>query len=43
MKKNIRFAMMIQAATLLLSACFPATDSDGATIDATQAAQIGIT
>lgn len=41
MKKTIRFAMLLVAATLLLSACFPATNSEeGSTIDATQAAQM---
>lgn len=40
MKKTIRIGMLLAAATLLLSACFPATSPDGATIDATQAAQM---
>mgnify|MGYP002639801081 CR=1 FL=1 len=41
MKKTIRFAMLIAAAALLLSACIPTTTApDGATIDATQAAQM---
>ena len=40
MKKTIRFAMLIAAAALLLSACIPTTGNDGATIDATQAAKM---
>ena len=40
MNKKLRFATMILAAALLLAACIPATGSDGATIDATQAAQL---
>ncbi len=40
MLKKSRFVMMILAAALVLSACLPATGSDGATIDATQAAQM---
>jgi hypothetical protein len=38
MFKKTRFAFLIVVAALLLSACFPATTPDGATIDATQAA-----
>ncbi|MBT3338345.1 MAG: hypothetical protein HN855_14710 [Anaerolineae bacterium] len=38
MLKKTRFVMIILAATLLLSACLPATNADGTTIDATQAA-----
>ncbi len=41
MKMTIRFAMLISAAALLLSACVPTpAANDGATIDATQAAQM---
>ncbi len=40
MLKKSRFVMMILVAALVLSACLPATGSDGATIDATQAAQM---
>ena len=40
MKMTIRFAILIATASLLLSACFPTPGADGATIDATQAAQM---
>jgi len=40
MKMTIRFAILITAASLLLSACIPTSGADGATIDATQAAQM---
>lgn len=43
MKTTIRFAMLMATAALLLSACLPTTGTtgnDGATIDATQAAQM---
>lgn len=40
MLKNPRFLMIILAAALALSACLPTTGNDGATIDATQAAEM---
>jgi hypothetical protein len=41
MKMTLRFAMLIATAALLLSACIPTpAGNDGATIDATQAAQM---
>lgn len=40
MKKTIQFAMLIAVFALLLSACIPTSGTEGATIDATQAAQM---